>query len=356
MGPNKLRNNYYSLLDKVIVIAHRGASAYRPEHTLEAYKLAAEMGADVLEPDLVMTKDGHLIVRHENNITDTTNVADLVQFMDRKCVKYVDGERHEGWFSEDFTLNEIKTLRCKERIPHIRPNSAKYDGQFEIATFEEVIQLAQSLSKVHGRVIGIYPETKHPSYFRNLGLGIEEPMLKILGDYGWNTKDAPVIIQSFEVANLKNLNKICDLHLVQLINTGDLQPEDWRLNGDSRSYTDMVTFDGLKEVSRYADAIGIHKDWIIPRDTGNWMTVPSDVIKNAKLNGLLTTVWTVRPENFFLSTGHKSGPDALDSGIGDMGAELLMYLEAGIDGFFTDAADIGRQTLDKFTSRNKYRP
>ena len=348
MGPNMPRNNYYSQLEKVIVIAHRGASAYRPEHTIEAYTLAAEMGADLIEPDLVMTKDGHLIVRHENCITETTNVGEVLEFAGRRTSKTIDGDVYEGWFTEDFTLKEIKSLKCRERLGKIRPGSAKYNDQFQIATFEEVIELAQSLSKLHGRVIGIYPETKHPSYFRSLGLSLEEPMLKTLSKYGWDSKDSPVIIQSFEVGNLKMLRKLCDLHLVQLINSGDLQPEDWRLGGDGRTYAQMVTFEGMKEVSTYADSIGITKDWIIPRDSSNHMTIPSQIIEFAKHHGLLTTIWTLRPENHFLPSEYKHEPIDSDFVVGDMEAEIVKFLEAGINGFFTDACDIGRKTVDNY--------
>ena len=318
MGPNRLRRNYYSDIDHVLLIAHRGACSYRPEHTIESYTLAAEMGCDLIEPDLVMTKDGYLVVRHENNITDTTNVKDVEEFFGRRCRKVVDGEEHFGWFSEDFTLEELQTLKCRERLQNIRKESSGYDDLFKICTFEEVIQLAQSLSKRFGRTIGVYPETKHPTYFRNLGLPIEEKMLKTLELFGWGGGDSPVIIQSFEVGNLKMLRKMTDIHLVQLINSGDKSPEDWREGG--KTYADMITKEGLFEVSKYADSIGIVKDLIIPRNIENNLTEPSEIINYCRQFGLMTTVWTLRPENHFLPSGSRIGND--DSVIGNAEEEI----------------------------------
>ncbi|HEY9862027.1 MAG TPA: glycerophosphodiester phosphodiesterase family protein, partial [Candidatus Obscuribacterales bacterium] len=223
-----------------IVIGHRGASGLRPEHTLAAYELAIAQGADYIEPDLVATKDGVLVARHENEISGTTDVAERPEFSDRKTTKTIDGVAYTGWFTEDFTLAELKTLRAKERIPGLRPGNTAFNGQFEIPTLQEVIDLAQRKSAELGRTIGIYPETKHPSYFDSIGLSLEEPLVETLNQNGYIGLNAPVFIQSFEVGNLQQLNQLTDVPLVQLFGGATDQPYDFVLQGDTRTYGDLT--------------------------------------------------------------------------------------------------------------------
>ncbi|MGW4413071.1 glycerophosphodiester phosphodiesterase family protein, partial [Nonomuraea sp. NPDC004702] len=240
-----------------VVIGHRGASAHRPEHTLLSYEAAIAMGADYIEPDLVSTKDHVLVARHENEISGTTDVAAHPEFADRRTTKAVDGRPVTGWFTEDFTLAELKTLRAKERVPDLRPDNTAFDGLAEIPTFEEVVQLAQR----HG--VGVYPETKHPTYFDSIGLSLEEPLLEVLNRY--HVRKA--YIQSFETANLRELRGRTRLPLIQLITSGGA-PYDWVAAGSTRTYDDMVTPDGLREVARYAAGIGVDTRRPSPRPRG----------------------------------------------------------------------------------------
>jgi len=242
------------------VIAHRGASALRPEHTLAAYQKAIDDGADIIEPDLVITKDGVLVDRHENALCilnadgsvkeATTNVAELPEFASRKATKVIDGTTITGWFTEDFTLAELKTLRARERIPVIRPGNVQYNDQFQVPTLQEVIDLAKAQSAATGRTIGIEPETKHPSYFKSIGLPLEAPLLATLERNGWNNKSAPVFVQSFEVSNLKEIRQQSTVRLAQLVSSSG-RPYDFVLQGaaNTRTYADMVTPDGLKEIA-----------------------------------------------------------------------------------------------------------
>lgn len=266
-----------------IVIGHRGASAYRPEHTLAAYELAARMGADFIEPDLVPTKDGKLVTRHENEIGGTTNVGTLPEFADRKKTKTIDGVAITGWFTEDFTLAELKTLRAKERIPAIRPRNTLYDGRFEIPTLQEVIDLSKRLSRELHREIGIYPETKHPTYFKSIGLALEPKLVDTLNRNGLNRSSAKVYVQSFEVANLKELNRSLRVPIVQLVN-GSGAPYDFIAAGDKRTYADLVTPAGLREVRSYADGVGLTKDLIIPRDAA-WVPQGADHCREGRPQG-----------------------------------------------------------------------
>lgn len=312
-----------------IVIGHRGASGYRPEHTLEAYKLAIEQGADYIEPDLVSTKDGILIARHENEISGTTDVADRPEFADRKTTKTIDGTSFTGWFTEDFTLAELKTLRAKERIPEIRPGNTAYNGLFEVPTLQEVINLAKEKSLELGRTIGIYPETKHPSYFDSIGLSLEEPLVEILNANGYVGETAPVFIQSFEVSNLQQLNTLTDVPIVQLI-SNEGQPYDFVLNGDSRTYLDLITPAALTEIATYADGIGAYKYLIIPRDEANNLLSPTTLVDDAHEAGLLVHSWTFRKEDFFLPANLQGQPEE----------ELKAYYLTGLDGVFSDHPDV----------------
>jgi glycerophosphoryl diester phosphodiesterase len=295
----------------LIVIGHRGASGHRPEHTLEAYRLAVEMGADFIEPDLVSTKDGVLIARHENEIGATTNAAE--RFPDRRRTKTIDGQSITGWFSEDFTLAEIKTLRARERLPF---RSHQFDGQFQIATFDEVIELAQKLRTARGTPVGIYPETKHPAYFRAIGLPLEEKLLASLARHRWNDRTAPVFIQSFEDGNLRQLRKQTTVRLIQLLNQA--APVD-----DQR----------LAAIAGYADGIGPEKRLLVPVAADGSLKPATDLVERAHRAGLLVHVWTVRTEAQFLPKGYG----------GDVRAEFLQLRQLGVDGVFTDFPDLARE-------------
>jgi glycerophosphoryl diester phosphodiesterase len=291
-----------------LIIGHRGASGHRPEHTLEGYRLAAEMGADFIEPDLVSTKDGVLIARHENEISGTTDAAE--RFPDRKKTKTIDGQSITGWFTEDFTLAEIKTLRARERLAF---RSHAYDGKFQVATFDEVIELAQQLGRELGRPIGIYPETKHPTYFRGINLPIEEKLLASLEKHGWNRKDAPVFIQSFEQENLRTLRKQTQVRLIQLAGSAA-----------------MVTPEKLKDIATYADGIGPEKRLVIPVAADGTVGPPTDLVARAHALGLLVHPYTLRIDKEFLPAGYK----------GDAQLEFKQFRDAGVDGLFTDFPDV----------------
>ena len=313
----------------VIIIAHRGASGERPEHTLASYTLAIEQGADYIEPDLVLTKDGILVARHENAISETTNVADKAEFADRKTTKTIDGQKMTGWFTEDFTLAELKTLRAKERLPQLRKANMAYDGQFEIPTFDEILALAKAQSAASGRTIGVYPETKHPSYFTAIGLPHETPLLAGLTKYGHVEKSAPVFIQSFEVENLKALRPKTKLRLIQLMNETGSPPDRSDL-----TYPQMASAQGLKTVATYADGIGPNKALVIPRTLMGNLGDPTTLVADAHRLGLAVHPWTFRRENYFLPLAQKSGIDP--RGHGDLNAEIKAFLATGIDGIFSD--------------------
>jgi glycerophosphoryl diester phosphodiesterase len=319
-----------------IVIGHRGASGYRPEHTLASYQLATEMGADYIEPDLVSTKDHVLVARHENNIKDTTDVADHPEFADREATKVIDGVSVSGWFTEDFTLAELKTLRAKERLPAVRPANTAFDGLYQVPTFQEVIDLAKR------RHVGIYPETKHPTYFRSVGLPLEEPLVQTLRANGYRGRNAPVFIQSFEVGNLQQLNRMTNVPLVQLIDaTG--KPYDFVVSGDPRTYADLVTPAGLAEVATYADGVGVNKDLIVPRDAQNRLLSPTTLVRDAHRAELLVHSWTFRRENTFLPEDFRQGNPASPvylQATGDFPAELRLFYKLGLDGVFSDNPDV----------------
>ncbi len=312
-----------------IVIAHRGASGDRPEHTIASYTLAIEQGADYIEPDLVLTKDGVLVARHENEISETTDVADKPEFADRKATKIIDGQKMTGWFTEDFTLAELKTLRAKERLPLLRKANTAYDGQFEIPTFEEIILLVKAKEKETGRRIGIYPETKHPSYFASIGLPHEAPLLSMLEKYDYTKNDDPLFIQSFEVGNLKALRGKTKLRLIQLMSKDDGPADDPAVR-----YADMATPAGLRAVSAYADGVGVEKAMVIPRTILGNLDGPTQLVADAHAAGLDVHVWTFRRENYFLPLGQKSGINP--AAHGNLMVEIKAFLEAGIDGFFSD--------------------
>ncbi len=312
-----------SLDPRPLVIAHRGASGERPEHTLAAYALAIDQGADVIEPDLVPTKDGVLVARHENEIGGTTDVADHPEFARRRATRTIDGVAVEGWFTEDFTLAELKTLRARERIPALRPANAAHDRRYEVPTFDEVIALAKA------RGVGIYPETKHPTYVASIGLPTDEPLVAALHAAGWRDATAPVFVQSFEVANLRRLATMTDLRLIQLIDA-----EGGPADGAVARYADMIAPAGLAGVARYAWGIGPAKA----------LLGEGALVRDAHAAGLRVHPWTFRAENQFLAERFRCGDHPATHG--DLHAEIAAALRLGIDGFFTDYPLIGVEARD----------
>ncbi len=299
-----------------IVIAHRGASGDRPEHTIASYTVAVEAGADYIEPDLVSTKDGVLIARHENEIGGTTDVA--VKFPERQRSTVIDGERITGWFTEDFTLAELKTLRAKERLS---TRGHSFDGQFEIPTFDEVLDLAVRLGRERRRPVGVYPETKHPSHFRRIGVPLEEKMLASLRRVGWADRSAPVFIQSFEIGNLVRLRPKTSIRLMQLVNVGGSPPD-----SSAVTFASMQTPQGLSRVRRYADGIGAGKELVLRPGPDGTAPVLSSLVRDAHAADLLVHVWTIRRDAPFLPAMWH----------GDPSAEVKAFAEAGVDGLFTD--------------------
>lgn len=343
-----------------LVIGHRGAPGYLPDHTLEGYALAIELGADYVEPDLVATKDGHLIARHEPNLIATTNVKELPQFAGRKRTAVVDGFPEEGFFASDFTLAEIRQLRAVQPLPGERDKS--FDGKFAIPTLEEVIELVKRKSREEGRRIGIYPETKHPTYHQQLGLALEDRLLQVLQRAGWNHRNAPVIIQSFETANLKYLRSRTSVRLVQLVDANDVNPDgsldftapfhkpyDWVVSGRAGLFSDLLTPQGLAEVRTYADGVGPWKPYLISskckqivnnacadvngdgavNDADRVLLPPTPVVANAHKLGLLVHPYTFRNEQRRLAGDFKGNPVN----------EYLAFYEIGVDGLFSDFAD-----------------
>ena len=325
-----------------VVIAHRGASGHLPEHTLAGYALAILQGADFIEPDLVATRDGVLVARHENEIGGTTDVAAHDEFAARRRTQLVDGVPVEGWFTEDFTLAELRTLRARERLPALRPRNALHDGEFGIPTFDEILSL---LSRVNAarrgqglRPVGVYPETKHPSHFAGLGMALEAPLLASLEAHA---DGAPVFIQSFETANLEALRTRCTHPLVQLM---QVEGGPWDRNGTGRfeSYSQLATPEGLRDVARYAQVIGVQKEMVLGVDAAG-RAAPTDLVRHAHEAGLAVHAWTFRAENAFLPPPLRRGADA--AAHGDLAAEIQMAAAAGIDGLFSDFPDLACEAL-----------
>ncbi|MBX7248693.1 MAG: glycerophosphodiester phosphodiesterase [Caulobacteraceae bacterium] len=324
------------------VIAHRGASGERPEHTRSAYLLAIEQGADFIEPDLVMSRDGALVVRHENEIGETTDVADHPEFAGRKATKVIDGQTLTGWFTEDFTLAELKTLRAKERLPQLRPGNTKYDGRDEILTFDEVATIAREATARTGRTIGVYPELKHPSYFESLGFDPESRLVEALTRLGWTGRTAPVFVQCFEVGPLERLHHRIETPLIQLMGEegGPADHPDW-------SYAVMARAEGLRAIAAYADGVGVEKTMVLPRDAEGRSLAPTPLVADAHAAGLKVHIWTLRAENFFLPLERRSGlslrPDFMRLH-GDLAGEIRAFRQAGVDGVFSDFPGIAAST------------
>ncbi len=322
-----------------IVIGHRGAAGYRPEHTLASYELAARLGADYLEPDLVVTSDGVLVCRHEPEIGGTTDVASHSKFAARRTTKMLDGEAVTGWFTEDFTLAELKTLRAVERLPQIRQHNTLFNGRYEIPTFQQMLDLRARLSDELRRSLGVYPETKHPTFFQQAGLPLEPRLLEILRRNRLNRSDAPVFVQSFEVTNLKQLREAgLQTKSVQLLSASGA-PFDTVAAGTGPTYADLVTPDGLRGIARYAQGIGPDKLQVIPRKADGTLGSPTTLVVDAHRAGLVVHPYTFRAENNFLPVDYQS--TAVPTDYGRAIDEQVTYLRAGLDGLFTDQADIG---------------
>jgi glycerophosphoryl diester phosphodiesterase len=351
---------------KPLIVGHRGASGYRPEHTLESYKLAIEQGADFIEPDLVATKDGVLVARHEPIMSGTTDVSTRPEFASRKTTRKIDGVDTTDWFASDFTLAEIKTLRAKQAFAD---RDQSHNGKYEIPTLQEIIDLAKAESTRLGRVIGIYPETKHSIFHAAIGLPLEDRLLDVLKAAGWTEKSSPVIIQSFETANLKYLRGKTQLRLIQLVDADDVdkdggvvlaapfdKPYDFVVTGDKRSFKDLVTAEGLKEIKTYADGVAPWKPYILPAkqvlgddgkpqdlnkdgviDERDRVLLPAtDVVRNAHAAGLFVHSWTFRSEPKRLASNYK----------GDPAAEYKAFFDLGIDGLFSDFPDAAVKARD----------
>ncbi|MER6995853.1 glycerophosphodiester phosphodiesterase [Streptomyces sp. NPDC000410] len=321
------------------VIAHRGASGYRPEHTIGSYQLALDMGAHVIEQDLVPTKDGHLVCRHENDITGTTDVASRPEFASRRTTKSIDGTSLTGWFTEDFTLAELKTLRAKERIPAARQQNTLYDGRWTVPSFEEVLSWAEREGRRRGRPVWLHVETKHPSYFRSIGLGLEEPLARLLRRYGRHRAHSPVFLQSFEPSSIQRLARLVASPGVVLLSAAASRPWDFVQSGDPRTVADLVKPEGLEWIASFARGIGPTLDLIIPRRADGTLGTPTTLVKDAHAQGLILHPYTLRNENAFLPADFRRGGDP--NAYGDAFGAFRIYFEQGIDGIFTDNPDTG---------------
>ncbi|MGW7555214.1 glycerophosphodiester phosphodiesterase [Streptomyces rimosus] len=320
-----------------LIVAHRGASGYRPEHTFGSYQLALDMGADVIEQDVVPTKDGHLVCRHENDITATTDVSAHPEFADRRTTKTVDGVKLTGWFTEDFTLAELKTLRAKERIPGTRQHNTLYDGVWDVPTFEEVLKWADREGRKRGRRIWLHIETKHPTYFRKLGLGLEERLARLLRTYGRHRKNSPNFLQSFEPSSIQRLGKLVDCPKVVLLGTLKDRPWDFEVAGDPRTTADLVKPAGLKWIAGFAEGIGPDLTVILPRTKDDKLGKPTSVVRDAHAAGLVLHPYTGRNENTFLPADFRRGTDP--NAYGDALGYFKKCLATGIDGLFSDNCD-----------------
>lgn len=333
------------LADRIGIVAHRGASVKFPEHTRPAYEQAVADGADFIEIDLVPTRDGALIARHENELSDTTDIADRPEFRDRRTTKTIDGRSRTGWFSEDFTLAEIRTLRAKERWPELRGSAE--DGRHPVLTMAEIIGIAAESARASGRTIGLAPEIKHSTYFRSIGLATEDRLLAALRAHAY-TRSAPVLIQSFEIDNLRYLRtriaRGSNLRLLQLIGRPDRTPADQQGKPAPLSYADLLTAEGLRDVARYADSVDPGKARIIPLGADDRLASPTDVVRDAHAAGLTVVPGVFRPENRFLPANLRDGPAEAHNRAGSI-AEIHAFLKAGMDFVFTDDPEVAAEAI-----------
>ena len=336
---------------KPVVLGHRGCSALRPEHTLGSYAKAIADGADYIEPDLVVTKDGVLVARHENNIAETTDVDAHPEFAARKTTKLVDGVSQTGWFTEDFTLDELRTLRARERMvgDGLRVESHSYDGMFRILTLAEIGDFLAAESAARGRTVGLIPEIKHSTYFAGIGLTMEDRFVRELNASRY-LSSAPVILQSFEIANLKSLRGILgdmpNVQFMQLIDDDGLRPADVAKAGGTLTYGQMMTADGLAAIAAYADWVAPWTRQLIPLGAGDRLAEPKAVIADAHRCGLLVGCYTFRPENQYLAADFRNDAGANARNPEGSVAEIRRYVGEGLDGFFTDDPALGRRALD----------
>lgn len=325
-----------------LLIAHRGASAYRPENTLAAFEHALFLGVDYLELDIVPTRDHQLVARHENELSRTTDVAGRNEFADRRTTRTVDRRTVSGWFSEDFSLSELKTLGTRERLRQTRPANVRFDGVHRVPTLAEILAFAESSRTASGRRVGVFVEIKHPSYFRARGLPVEEELLSVLSRSGYAERGAPIWIESSEPSTLQRLAELTEINLVQVIRCLG-RPYDLRMQGDNRTYAHLTSPQGLREIEQYAVAIALCKEWAIPRNRSNRLGSPSPVIVDAHRAGLSVLGWTFRRENRFLPTQYRIGRDPFLPG--DSEAEIRAFAAAGMDGFFLDQPDVSREVI-----------
>lgn len=335
-----------------LLFAHRGASALRPEHTLASYARAIADGADYIEPDLVSTKDGVLVARHENFMSETTDIETRPEFASRKTRKTIDGQAHEGWFVSDFTLAELKTLRAIERLGKVRTISSAYNGQFQVLSFEEIIDFVAAESATRGRVIGLVPELKNSTFFASIGLPLEERFVATLRAHEY-TRRAPVEIQSFETANLKALRKTlgrpANVRLMQLVINGGkmdaIRPADVVAAGGTLTFGEITSPRGLRDVAAYADVVAPPTRGVIPLGPDDRLARPYPLVADAHKAGLLVHTWTFRPENMFLAADFRNdaGPAARNEA-GSI-AEIRRYIETGIDGLFSDDSAVARTAI-----------
>ncbi|MGI9331397.1 MAG: glycerophosphodiester phosphodiesterase family protein [Gammaproteobacteria bacterium] len=329
--------------EKCLVIAHRGASGYVPEHTLAAYRLAILLGADYIEPDLVMTRDGHFIARHENRLSGTTDISDHAAFSQRRATRTINDRETSDWFSEDFTLPELRQLRARERLPEVRPANTSLNDLFPIPSLQDIIDMVRDMEQILGRSIGLYPELKSPAYFRDRGLDPEGTLVEVLEANDYRGTGAPVFIQSFETDSLKRLNDLTEIRLVYLL----------ARDADTPAKTEaQISNDGLRQLAEFVDGIGVEKyGLLIPRDEAGNLSGKNatDLPQRAHSLGLVVHAWTFRAENEFLPANLRSaGPN---TALGDSLAEHRLFIDAGIDGFFTEQPDIARAACNETRQR-----
>jgi glycerophosphoryl diester phosphodiesterase len=337
-GGGGFRGGHGGALPVPAIVGHRGSAGYRPEHTFGSYEYALEIGADVVEQDVVPTKDGHLVCRHEPEIGGTTDVASHPEFASRRTTRTIDGTPTTGWFTEDFTLAELKTLRAVERLPQVRQRSTIYNGRWDVPTFQEVLDWAEREGRRRGRPVWLHTETKHPTYFRGIGLPLEERLFGLLKKYGRHRADAPQFLQSFEAQSLQRLGRLgAAAPKIFLLNGPASRPWDFVVAGDPRTVADLVTPAGLRWIASFAQGIGPTTDLVIPRDADGRLLAPTTLVADAHKAGLVLHPFTARNENQFLPADFRTGTDP--NAYGQAIAAFRTWFATGIDGLFTDNAD-----------------